>query len=266
MKKRRLTLLGSTLLCCLAASTLAQIDWAATISVATQIADDMQGSNEAYPHGVPVYYDWAQGPVLTMGNNSEGWRAITSWGVVYVPSTGNPATNTRVNIRDMQTYFRQKSTGKWLLLQSTSTPDGAAYLEDFSGDYSKPANIRREPDGTISATAGGGFNFHFYPQNRASINPYDIGGIVVVLQARLIVDNPNRPDDRSRARYLCGAGADYYPSTTGGWPGNTSFDPGVGNGKLKFVKESWRSFAMTTLTLTQLQRNPPPVNLTGILP
>ena len=165
----------------------------------------------------------------------------------------------------MQTYFLQKSSGKWLLVQNTSTPTGAAYLDDFSGDVNKPADIRLEPDGTISATAGHGFDFHFYPENRASINPNDIGGIVVILEARLIVGDPSKPDDRSEARYLCGAGADYYLRLTGSWPGDTSFDPGVGNGKLKFVQQQWRSFAMTTLSENRLQENPPPVNLAGIL-
>lgn len=238
----------------------------ASTSVATQVAGDMQGRNETYPHGVPLSYDWANGPVVIMGNNSNGWQAITSWGVVYEAADGNPATNSRVNIRDMQTYFLQKSSHKWLLLQNTSTPTGAAYLEDFSGDVNKPGDIRREPDGTISVTAGGGYNLHFYPQNRASINPNDIGGIVVVYQARLIVGDTKKPDDRSAARYLCSSGADYYPGLTGGWPGNASFNPGVAIGKMKFVKSQWRSFAMTTLTQSQLQSNPPPVNLTGILP
>jgi hypothetical protein len=235
-------------------------------SVAAQIAGDMQGRNEAYPHGVPLSYDWANGPVMIMGNNANGWGAITSWGAVYEAVDGNPATNTRVNIRDMQTYFLQKSSGKWLLLQNTSTPTGAAYLEDFSGDVNKPGDIRREPDGTISVTAGGGYNLHFYPENRAAINPSDIGGIVVVLQARLIVGNSSKPDDRGSARYLCGSGADYYPDLTGGWPGSASFNPGIAVGKMKFVKSAWRSFAMTTLTESRLQGNPPPVNLTGILP
>jgi hypothetical protein len=235
-------------------------------SVATQIANDMQGKNEGFPHGVPLSYDWANGPVLTMGNNSNGWQAITAWGVVYEAAEGNPAKNTRVNIRDIQTYFLQKSTGKWLLLQNTSSPDGAAYLEDYSGDSNKPADIRHESDGSISVTAGGGYNFHFYPSDRASINPNDIGGIVVVLQERLIVGDPSKADDRSSARYLGGAGADYYPALTGGWPGNLDFNPGVGGGKMKYVQSEWRSFAMTTLTESQLQSNPPPVNFSGILP
>jgi hypothetical protein len=234
--------------------------------VADQIAADMQGQNEGFPHGVPLSYDWANGPVVVMGNNSTGWKAITAWGALYEAAEGNPATNTRVNIRNMQTYFLQKSSGKWLLLQNTSHPDGAAYVEDFSGDVNKPADVRTEPDGTISATAGGGFNFHFYPTDRASINPSDIGGIVTVVEARLIVGDPTKGDDRSSARYVLSSGADYYPALTGGWPGSADFNPSVALGKMKYVKTEWRSFAMSTLSQSQLESNPPPVNLTGIAP
>lgn len=235
-------------------------------SLGSEIASDMTGQNEGAPHGVPSSWDWAQGPVLTMGKNANGWHALTAWGVVYEAAEGNPATNTRVNIRDLQLFFLQKSTGKWLLLQNTSQPDGAAYLEDFSGDVSKPGDVRQEPDGTISVTAGGGYNFHFYPSDRASINPNDIGGILALFQARLIVGDPNLPDDRSIARYLCGSGADYYPALTGGWPGNLTYNPGVGNGKMKYVQSEWRFFALTTLTAAQLTSNLPPVNLTGVSP
>jgi hypothetical protein len=222
----------------------------------------MQGINEGYPHGVALSYNWANGPVIGMGNNSNGEQAITSWGVVYVASQGNPATNTRVNIRDLQLYFLQKSTGKWLLLQNTSTPGGQAYPEDFQGN-SVPGDLRTEPDGTISVTAGNGYNFHFYPSDRGAINPNDIGGVVSVFEARLIVGNPALADDRSIAQYLCSAGADYYPSVNG--PGIEN-NPSVGNGKMKYVQSEWRSFAMTTLTQSQLESNPPPVDLTGILP
>ena len=239
---------------------------ASEVSVADQIAGDMEGKNEGFPHGVPVSYQWAAGPVVIMGNNASGWQAITAWGVVYEAAEGNRATNTRVNIRDVQLYCLTKRSAKWLRLQDTSSPIGAAYLEDFSGDVNKPADIRQEPDGTISATAGGGRNFHFYPATRASIDPNDITGIVTVFGARLLVADPTKPDDRSAARYLCSGGADYYPAPTGGWPGNASFNPGVAIGKMKYVRSEWRSFAMTTLTRSQLESNPPPVNLNGIQP
>ena len=222
----------------------------------------MQGNNEGYPHGVPLSYDWANGPVIDMGNNANGQQAITSWGVVYVASQGNPATNTRVNIRNMRLFFLQKATGKWLLLQNTSTPEGEAYPEDFQGN-SVAGDVRTESDGTISVTAGNGYNFHFYPSNRAAINPKDIGGVVALFEARLIVANSAKADDRSIAQYLCSAGADYYPSVTG--PGIQN-NPSVANGKLKYVQSAWRSFAMTTMTQSALESNPPPVDLTGILP
>ena len=143
---------------------------------------------------------------------------------------------------------------------------GAAYHEDFSGDLNKPADVRSEPDGTISAVAGGGFNFHFYPVARAAIDPDNIQGIVTLFEARLIVGDPGKPDDRSAARFLCIAGADYYPALTGSWPGNESFNPGVALGKMKYVRTDWRSFSMTTLNKSQLESNPPPIDLTGILP
>ena len=234
--------------------------------MAEQIAADMQGKNEGFPHGVPLSYEWANGPAISMGNHSKGWRAITAWGVVYVASEGNPASNTRVNIRDVQTYLLRKSSGKWVVLQNGGPLMGAAYLEDFSGDANKPADVRREPDGSISATAGDGYNFHFYPADRAAIDPNDIGGIVVVFKARLILADPKKPDDRDIARYLCSSGADYYPALTGGWPGDQNFNPGVALGKLKYVRPEWRSFAMTTVSQAKLESNPPPIDLSGVLP
>jgi hypothetical protein len=238
-------------------------------SLVVQIANDMTGVNEADPRGWPP--SWGERPQLGLGNAPpSGWTASTAWGVVYVASQGNSATNTRVNLRDMQLYFLSKSKGTWSLLQSTGKPDGEAYPEDFSGN-SKGADVRTESDGTISVTAGmgtrAGYNFHFYPDVRGAINPNDVGGIVALFQARLIVGNPNLPDDRSTANYVAESGADYWPSLTGALPASyNGVTPPVGNGKFKYVRSNWRSFAMTTMTQSQLANNPPPINLSGVLP
>jgi hypothetical protein len=238
-------------------------------SLAVQIANDMTGVNEANPQGWPT--SWGEGPQVGLGNAlPSGWTASTAWGVVYAATQGNLSTNTRVNLRNMQLYFLSKSKGTWSLLQSTSKPDGEAYPEDYSGN-SKAADVRTESDGTISVTAGmgawAGYNFHFYPDERGVINPNDVGGVVAIFQARLIVGNPNLPDDRSTANYVAESGADYWPSLNGALP--ASYDgvtPPVGNGKFKYVRSNWRSFAMTTMTQSQLANNPPPINLSGVLP
>ena len=207
----------------------------------------------------------ARGSFIGMGNNPRGWRAATSWGVVYQAAEGDPSTNTRVNIRKVQLYFLSKTSGKWSRLQNTNTPEGSAYFENFSGQHNEPADVRREPDGTISVRLRKGFNYHFFPAPRASIDPRDVGGVLALVQARLVLDDPAGPDDRDSARVLAGAGADYYPHLTGGW-GSGSANPSVGGGKMKYVKRSWRFFAFTTLSAGQLRENPPPVQLEGVSP
>jgi hypothetical protein len=238
----------------------------APVSAGMVIASDMSGKNEGLPQGVPLSYAWATGPATVMGNNPGAWRAMTAWGVVYVASQGSPAVNTRVNIRNVQAYVLRKSTGKWLLLQSTGTPDGGAYPADFSINAGGRGDRRTEPDGTISVTAGEGYNYHFYPSVRGAIDPDDIGGIVTLFQARLIVSNIALPDDRSIAAYLAGSGGDYYPALTGHWPGSLPYNPGIAIGKEKYVRTFWRVFSMTTMTAAQLQKNPPPIDLTGVEP
>jgi len=237
---------------------------AGSTTVAAQISNDMTGQNEGFPQGVPSSYDWANGPVIDLGNNPGGQQALESWGVVYVASQGSSATNTWVNISNLQAWVLSASKGTWSQVQLTSDPDGAAYPDNFQGN-SIPATTRVESDGSLSVLVvnNSGYNFHFYPDNRASINPNDIGGIVTLVEARLVVGNPALADDRAQANYLVGSGADYYPAVTG--PGIQN-NPSVGNGKLKYVTIAPRSFAMTTMSATELANNPPPINLTGINP
>jgi hypothetical protein len=80
-----------------------------------------------------------------------------------------------------------KTDGQWHQVQSSQRVEGAAFREDYVGNINQPANIRSEPDGSISVTAGGGFNFHFRPSGRASIDPNDISGVFTTVQARLIL-------------------------------------------------------------------------------
>lgn len=206
---------------------------------------------------------------MSDGNNPPaGWNAATAWGAIYVDSTvtGNPAPNTRVNIRNVQLWFLSKSTGQWSQLQLSSQPDGAWYYEDFANDFSEPADVRTESDGTMSVTAGNGFCYHFYPTDRGQFNPNDVGGWVALFEARLILADPTQPDDRANARYLGATGADYWQTITSGMPAGSTVEPAIASGKFKYVQNSWRSFAMTTISATQLANDPPPINFTGVLP
>lgn len=218
------------------------------------IINDMTLPHDAKLHGVPDYYDWSAGPRMGMGNrpvdrNGVTFYALTAWGQVYEAASGNPASNSRVQIKDIRTYVLSKRTNTWNLVQRQDVVEGAAYREDFAGDANKPADIRSEPSGGISVTAGDGHNFHFWPKGgRAVIDPNDIKGVFTTVRARLVLNNPNGPDDRNTARYLLGMGADYWLNQTIQWQSDPWVNGDVAIARHKFVKPYWRSFNMTSLS------------------
>ena len=223
----------------------------------------MKLPHEGKPHGVPTSYGWALGPRISMGNNSGDFSAMLAWGQLYEDIAGNPATNTRVQIRNIEAYLLSKRDNRWYILQSSRLVHGAAFREDFANNTNKPADIRYENDGSISVTAGGGYNFHFWASNRTAIEPNDIGGIFTTVQARLVLNNPSLPDDRDKARYLLDVGGDYWLNLTVGW-NYWKTNGGIGVGRFKYVRTGWQSFNMTTLSESEIRRNPPPLNPMGV--
>jgi hypothetical protein len=220
---------------------------------------DMTPPHEGSPHGVPLSYDWARGPRVGMGNDPGAFRAMILWGQVYEAAEGNPSANTRVHLRDAAAWVLSKRTRQWRLVQSSVSVEGSAYREDFAGDVNRPADVRAEPDGGVSVTAGGGYNYHFWPPSgRAAIDPNDIGGVVTRVRARLVSGDTTRPDDRAAARYLLSVGGDYWLSRTAAWD-NFKTNGDIGIGKFKYVGTEWKSFYMTTLSADSLRANPPPV-------
>ncbi|NJL10495.1 MAG: hypothetical protein HC908_10895 [Calothrix sp. SM1_7_51] len=162
-----------------------------------------------------------------------------------------------MQIRNLKAYVLSKQDRKWYLLQNSRGVEGAAYRENYTENANKPANVRQEKDGSISVKAGNGYNYHFWTKGgRAWINPKDIGGILTTVQARLVVDNPKKPDDRNQARYLLSVGADYWLNLTAQWD-NFKTNADVGIGKFKYVKPQWQAFNMTTLSPWDIRRNPP---------
>jgi hypothetical protein len=227
-------------------------------SIAT-IIYDMIPPHEGKIHGISTSISWVSGPRVGMGNNSEGFKAMTAWGQLYEDFKGNPAANSRVQIKNIKAYMLSKRDGKWHLLQSSKIVDGDAYREDYAGNVNKPADIRSEQDGSISVKAGQGYNFHFwFPNGRVLINPDDVNGIFTTVQARLVTDNPQQPDDRSKARYLLSMGADYWLNLTAQWDKWTT-NGDIGIGKFKYVTTRWQAFNMVTLSPTEIRQNPPPI-------
>lgn len=223
------------------------------------ILDDMTLPHEPRPAGVPVSYDWGLKPRVGMGNDSKGFRAFIPWGQLYEAEGGNPAKNTKVELRTLKGYWLSKKTGKWSLLSTSDREgiEGNAYVADFKDDVNKPSGARVVGKGVVVG-AGGGYNYHFWPKNgRVSIDPDDIAGIFTTCEARLVRDDPAKPDDRDRARLVLSIGGDYWKALDSQWDQlKTNGDAGIG--RFRLVRKEWGWFNMCTLPAERLKANPPP--------
>jgi hypothetical protein len=222
------------------------------------IVQDMTMTHEAVPKGVSSSWSGMSGPRIGLGNvPPSGARFLIPWGALYESEVGNTSGNTRVELRNIQLYVLSKSTGKWKKVSASVSPKGE---DRKAGVAASSTDIRVEPSGTISVrTAKNGYHFDFWSgQGRVEIDPSDIAGVFSTFQARLILDDPTKPDDRGAAQYIAAAGADYWASSDAGDIKSLGNDAGAG--RFKYVINDWRAFNMVTLSEADIRKNPPPLN------
>lgn len=224
------------------------------------IIDDMVLCGEAQPHGVPLSYDWAKCPRLGYGNNPKHMRAVLPWGQLYTTTKGDNTANTRVQIRNLYIYYLSKTTDQWTFWTGSNSVTGAYYAEDFNNNNSIPAiNIRTEPAGGVSVKLVPNYNYHFWSEyGRKTIDPTDIKGVWSCCEARLVIDDPSKPDDRSKAEFILSTGADYWLDLTATWVSTWYNNGDIGIGRFKYVTSDWKAFNMHTLSAQELQANNPP--------
>ncbi len=226
-----------------------------TNSVA-QVAADMTVPNTVFPQGMPSSWSWYAGAQIGAGDTPpRGYDSLTSWGTVYPASTGSTATNTSVELRDEETWVFSRSHARWEEIQFSAQPVGQWYREDLAGNISQPASQQHEPDGGTAVAMVPGMALQFWPTgSRPTIDPADIGGIYVTVQARLIVDDPSRPVDLADAHYIIDTGADYWLDPTAPYPDNAN----AVVSRFDTLGTSYASTSATTMTPAQLAADPPP--------
>jgi hypothetical protein len=236
------------------------INASSTMDIIQSIVDDITLPHESRPHGVPLSYGWALKPGLGMSNNPGTFRALAAWGQVYESIEGSRSKNTRVQIKNLRAYRLSAKYHKWYLLQQSYPVVGSAFREDFKDNINQSANLRNEADGSISVLLSKGFNFHFWPVSaRVPIDPSDIGGIFIAAEARLILDQTNKKDDRSLARYLMSIGGDYWLKLNSPWD-YFKTNGGIGVGRFRYIGNDWKTYTMTTASASTLRRFPPPLD------
>lgn len=241
---------------------------AATVNSLDTIVADMRLQNDLTLRGYENRtVGWYVGPGYNqMGNdprssNTANWfkkaypgfindtymRAVLPWLVLF-DGEGHAATNTRVHVRNIRAFYKSRRTGQWI--SYGSSPGASGYgtpkTDLFGGSLREDKRTNADGSVEIKPPADANYAWHgWWALGRVTIDPTDIAAMFVTLQARLVVDDAARPDDRSQARLLVQVGADYYPDKSTGWPGA---NPAVATSRVKRVKNDWQSFNMTTFS------------------
>jgi hypothetical protein len=255
-------------------------------SVDTMIAD-MTKLNDLVLKGVDPKYGFARGPgYVIMGNDPRGsntpdwykqsypwmnngtyWNFLLPWFVQF-EGEGNAAHNTRIQMRNMKVFIKTRSGGTWYKVNKSDGVGGILCPQGSNYFHCPQSGVLRKEAEGVSSLPQPSYNLHGWWGSRESINGPDVAAVVVTLQARLAVDNPNGVDDRSRAKYLVQVGADYYPT-------NGSAEtvlPAVGISRAKLLTNDWQSFTMATfndvgkqepgggVSSREMRANPPPMD------
>jgi hypothetical protein len=237
-----------------------------------EVIKDMSSKSEAMV--IDPRFSWQYEPAITMyaprgdaipswwtGNRPEWTYDVLTW-FTALEAEGNGATNTRVQIKDLRFYILSEKNRTWKQHDFKAAPGTDLWKYPFAYDSGNPG-VRNESSGGISMKPKYP-NFHHGYGNPITIDPRDVRAVFVAMEFRLVVDDPNRPDDRNSARYVVDAGGDYWPGNgQGTW--SLGYAPGMGNGRMMLATKDWRTATMLIpntrngATMEEMRNNPPPL-------
>ena len=228
-----------------------------------QVVLDMKKLNEALP--IKPQFEWAFRPKVTMrsprGDAIPDWwegdrplwtNAVLSWFTV-LEAQGNAAENSSVQIGSLRLFIYSKRGQRWIGIDQAHKPEVGLWEYPFRHVPSKGPEL--DPATLTKRRFKPAYpRFYHGWGNAKEIDAADIGAVFAAMEFRLALIDAYKPDDRSRARFVVGVGADYYPDMTLRW--SLGFAPGVGNGRLLLAKNSWRTatFLVTDLADQALEQ------------
>lgn len=272
-----------------ASRRLPDIDPAARVNSVDTVIGDMSLENDARLDGIPDF-PWATGPrpaAVLMGaapsgarmhswwrddsavrreyKGTELWTAFVQWFVVF-EGVGNGARNVRVETRRARSFYLSKSTGQWKLLGEHPGSEWFRASKSNLTFADGKVDARTNADGSVAIKVPmkAQYAYHgIWPLGKIDIARVvgDMGALFTTVQARLVVDDPSLPDDRSQAVLLMQSGADYYPNTKAS--AKDAVPPGAGLSRSKRITSSWQSFSFATLDVARQDYHGAPASISA---
>jgi hypothetical protein len=233
--------------------------------------ETLMRGHEARPFVLPARWTgaWYRGPFLTMGNRFHGdafpswydpapfpantwWQYPTPWFKVFAEEDPNnpqanlyTATNTRIQTRNIRLFLRRSS---WTLAQTIAAPisDRFSYdmvtVEALAGFRDESSN----EGGTSHIITNGGTRVpHGYGVPHFVSDPWNITGVAVDMDVRLILDNVGGTDDRANAKCVVAIACDLFYNTGQPMPA-VGYWCAVGCAGFARVTNTWQRIGMNT--------------------
>jgi hypothetical protein len=199
------------------------------------------------PHGSAAPSWWKPSPGYEY-LRTISWNRIVPW-IVVLTGTGNRATNTRIEFRNIKAYYKSKSTGEWIKI-GEGPIDGYNCPPGQWDNCGGVTDIVKTTQGTVSLKpAGTGSNFHGWGGSGNIANVHDVEIYFATLQARIV------GGDASSAQYMVHVGTDFYaPGISVNEMGG--YNPGTGHSRSKGLTTSWQSISYATLNSAPKMQNP----------
>ncbi len=210
----------------------------------------MAKAHDSTVHGVNPAWDWGSKPRMGYGVNvPSGYEDphFVPWGIAANATSGNPARNTRVQLRKIILDVKRNGTWSRIVYNTSDSQIMGSLYTNYETNATAPANVRKHgSDGISVKLPDSGGSFHFMTTNRFRV-PTGAQEIVSRVEARLIVDDTSKTDDRSNAALLVSQGGDIWRNASAQWNPNTLSNVDFAIGRFKYVTNEWQTFTAHTL-------------------
>lgn len=199
------------------------------------------------------------------------WGESIMWNHIYCADPWKTAhtpgwiDNTRVVWWDWQFWVKKKSTGAWVLHQSSDSWSGVPIwptfeVEDYTGTWEdmrteasgyKSVRLRYDPSAPYAGQGAGYWAYHGFSGgvkflSASGIDVNDVADCVVSAKVSLVVHSAALADDRDYARFAIAIGADWYPVP------RVRIYPGLGTSTHKLVRAKWPQYQFAVFhTMTE---------------
>lgn len=225
-----------------------------------QMVTDTLNDNTLFAEGAPSNLDWYYGGRLWNGNTPpEGRTHINPWGVIFRTDGSPPPADAALEVGDLALHV--KYSGVWQRVVYGPRVQGQMYVATFEGwegqtTPTTPATVSTMPNAFVVAdNAIEDWCYHFFLPKVAIAGT--IEGIVVSFKAR-VVSKTGQNASSYAGTMLAWVGCDYKNSDSSGVQDSFA-------SSMMPLTTSFKRYYGTTLSVSQLRANPPPLGLEQLL-